>query len=276
MFGHAPRALWSRWCAPDELGRIELACRSVLVRDGDRTVLLETGIGAFFPPKLRERYGVVESEHVLLRSLARHGVRDEDVSVVVLSHLHFDHAGGLLAPYEEGAPLRLLFPRARFVTGRTAFERARHPHRRDQASFVDGLAGLLESSGRLILVDEGTRTVPELGERFRFFETNGHTPGMLHTVVQGARDSLLFAADLIPGVPWLHPAITMGYDRFAEQLVEEKTRVLDDLAEKGGLVAFTHDARVAFARVERDGRGGFVAKDRVADDAPAIDLDEPV
>src|SRR3954466_13182304 len=110
MFGNAPRALWSRWAAPDEAGRIALACRALLVEGDGRRILFETGIGAFFAPELRERYGVVESEHVLLESLAGLGVSDRDVDVVVLSHLHFDHAGGLLAPYRSGKKPELLFP----------------------------------------------------------------------------------------------------------------------------------------------------------------------
>src|SRR5689334_20649215 len=91
MFGNCPRVVWERWAPADDAHRIDLACRSLMVRDNGRTVLCESGIGAFFEPKLRERYGVQESEHVLLRSLAEHGVAPEDVSVIVLSHLHFDH-----------------------------------------------------------------------------------------------------------------------------------------------------------------------------------------
>src|SRR5690606_21552052 len=93
MFGNAPRALWERWMAVDAHNRIDLACRALLASPlAGKTVLFETGIGAFFAPALRERYGVVEDRHVLLDSLGQAGFNHEDVDVVVLSHLHFDHA----------------------------------------------------------------------------------------------------------------------------------------------------------------------------------------
>src|SRR4051794_4333169 len=89
MFGNAPRAVWERWCPPDDAGLIPLATRALLVQeDSGRTVLLETGIGAFFAPDLRSRYGVVQSDHVLLDNLAALGVSPEDIDVIVLSHLH--------------------------------------------------------------------------------------------------------------------------------------------------------------------------------------------
>src|ERR1043165_2652853 len=112
MFGNAPRGMWEKGIPRDERNRIPLACRCLLVRDGARTILLEAGIGAFFEPTLRERYGVVEEEHVLVRSLPDAGVAPEQVDVVVLSHLHFDHAGGVLARWREGAQPELVFPRA--------------------------------------------------------------------------------------------------------------------------------------------------------------------
>src|SRR5262249_33986631 len=120
-----------------------------------------------FDPKLRDRYGVVEEEHVLLRSLAAVGLGDTDIDVVVLSHLHFDHAGGLLAAHEPGISPSLLFPNATIVVGRTAFDRAKKPHRRDRASFIPGLADLLERSGRLAVLEPGTTQSEVLGDRFR-------------------------------------------------------------------------------------------------------------
>jgi glyoxylase-like metal-dependent hydrolase (beta-lactamase superfamily II) len=136
MFGNAPRAMWEKWIAPDAANRIPLACRCLLVRDRGRTILFETGIGAFFAPTMRERYGVVEGWHVLLDHLKRLGVQPEDVDVIVLSHLHFDHAGGALTAWQEGVAPALAFPRAHWVVGARAWDRAVAPTPADRASFI--------------------------------------------------------------------------------------------------------------------------------------------
>lgn len=264
MFGNAPRAVWDRWCPPDDKNRIELACRALLVReDGGRTVLLETGIGAFFDPAMRERFGVVEDRHVLLDSLAAHGVAPAQVDVVVLSHMHFDHAGGLLAPWREGAAPELVFPRASYVVGREAWERALHPHARDRASFIAPLQPLLEATGRLEIVD-GDRSVL-LGDAYSFTLSYGHTPGLLLTRVATPHGPITFMGDLIPGVPWVHLPITMGYDRFPELLIDEKRELLDAIREEHGWMFFTHDAKVAAAHVAVDDKGRYTAVDPIVD-----------
>ncbi|GAB3465095.1 MBL fold metallo-hydrolase [Azotobacter salinestris] len=256
MFGNAPRAMWERWMPADELHRIDLGCRALLVREDGRNILVETGIGAFFSPELKERYGVQESRHVLLDKLEAQGLSDADIDVVVLTHLHFDHAGGLLAPWAEGEPPRLLFPNARFVTGRRQWQRACQPHARDRASYIPELLELLEASGRLELLDDG-QTSAVLGPDWRFHVSDGHTPGQLLPEVAMPGGPVVFAGDLVPGAPWVHLPITMGYDRFPEGLIEEKTALLEDLLARGGRLVFTHDPKVAMGRLTRDAKGRF-------------------
>lgn len=263
MFGNAPKAMWSHWATVDDANRIDLACRCLLVKDGDRTILFEAGIGAFFSPEMRDRYGVQEAEHMLLRNLAAIGVQPEDIDVVVLSHLHFDHAGGVLAAHREGAAAELVFTNANYVVGEEAWQRAISPHSRDRKSFIPDLQPLLEATGRLERV-VGDRS-ETLGDDYRLHKSDGHTPGMLLAEVCGEegttedRGPIVFCADLIPGVPWVRRAITMGYDRFPELLIDEKTALLDDLVARSGRLFFTHDPDVAVCQLLRNDKGHVVA-----------------
>jgi len=263
MFGNAPRALWRKWIEPDELNRIPLACRALLVEEAGRLILFEAGIGAFFPPQLRDRFGVQEDRHVLLDNLEKAGFSHEDVDCVVLSHLHFDHAGGLLSAYDPAEPMRLLFPKATFVVSWDAWNRAKHPHARDRASFIAELPPLLEESGRLEVV-KGHRS-ETLGSDYKLWLSEGHTPGLMLTEIPGADGPLVYAADLIPGRAWVHLPITMGYDRYPEQLIDEKTDLLARLVEERGRLFFTHDHEVAIARVSRNEKGRFSAEETSAE-----------
>lgn len=264
MFGNAPRALWERWMPADELHRIDLGCRALLVQEPGRNILVETGIGAFFSPDMKQRYGVQESEHVLLDSLAAHGLSHEDIHIVVLTHLHFDHAGGLLAPWQEGEPARLLFPNAVYITGRRQWQRATAPHARDRASYIPEMNALLEQSGRLELLDDG-ETSTTLGPDWRFHISDGHTPGQLLPEVQMPAGPVVFAGDVVPGVPWVHLPITMGYDRFPEGLIDEKNALLSDLLARKGRLVFTHDPNIAMGRLTRDAKGKYGLDQQVAD-----------
>jgi len=264
MFGNVPRPLWELWIEPDERHRIPLACRAFLIEDqlqGHR-ILLEAGIGVFFDPALRDRYGVAEPGHQLLASLERIGVAPESIDTVVLSHLHFDHTGGLLTPWRADRPHEPVFPEARLLVSQQAWERAHAPHLRDRASFAPEVLALLEqarSAGRLSLVAEQGEAAALLGDGFCFHLSHGHTPGLLLTELATERGSVVFCGDLIPGRPWIHLPVTMGYDRYPELLIDEKQRLLERCLERDTVLLLTHDAGCAACRVERDRRGRFTA-----------------
>lgn len=253
MFGNCPRAVWEKWIAPDAKDRIPLACRCLLVQMDGKNILLETGIGNFFEPKLAERYGVQEPDRsLLLENLKDLGVSEEDIDWVVLSHLHFDHAGGLLSSWGSEPALR--FPHATYVVGKTAWERALTPHFRDRASFIPELTELLKKSGRLQVIED-PQSESLFAGAITFVESNGHTPGQLHAVLKGPSGRrLVYAGDLVPGRFWVHLPITMGYDRYPELLIDEKRKLFEDL-QPGDILYYTHDSEMACSEVENvDGK----------------------
>ncbi len=255
MFGNAPKAMWQKWVEVDEQNRIDLACRALLVKDGDKNILFEVGVGAFFEPKMKERFGIVESHHVLLDSLKDAGLEHTDIDIVVLSHLHFDHIGGLLSEWKEGEDPKLLFPNADFLIGREAWERAFNPHPRDRASFIPHLMAMLKERDRIHLVDETSHSL--LGDDYCFHISNGHTPGMMLTEITMPAGPVVFCADLIPGAAWVHLPITMGYDRFAEMVIDEKSAFLADLNDRNGHLFFTHDSQIAMGKLGKNEKGKY-------------------
>jgi len=270
MFGNAPRALWQKWIEPDDRHRITLACRSLLIEWGGQRILCEVGIGNFFEPKLAERFGVQDPHrHLLIENLNALGVDEASIDYVVLSHLHFDHAGGLLPGYDElqAGHEGLRFPKAQYVVGQEAWERARAPHSRDRASFIPELVQRLEKSGRLLMVQNEAQTCPGFfQDRAEWNYSHGHTPGQMHLVFRGDHDKVFFAGDLIPGLPWVHVPITMGYDRFPEKLIDEKKELYARIEEDPcpWVVFFTHDPQTATARLRKDSKNRFQGADSQA------------
>jgi glyoxylase-like metal-dependent hydrolase (beta-lactamase superfamily II) len=255
MFGNAPKAIWENWIPSDDGNRIPLATRALLVQtDDNRNVLFEAGVGAFFDPALKERYGIEPEEHVLIKNLAQLGVDETDIDAVVLSHLHFDHAGGLLPEYGVEPP-RLVFPNANYYVGEEHWKYAQNPHSRERASFIPLLHELLKNSDRMILVDQPQHKDLNFGLTFRF--SDGHTKGLMLSQIKTEEGPLIFVSDLIPGNPWVHLPITMGYDRCAELKVDEKKEFYDSLKGQKARFFYTHDPDIACAELKRDENGRY-------------------
>jgi glyoxylase-like metal-dependent hydrolase (beta-lactamase superfamily II) len=256
MFGNAPKALWQRWLTPDEKNRIELACRCLLLKSGEQYILFEAGIGNFFSPKLAERFGVQSPDkHLLLSNLDKLSVAPEQITAMIPSHLHFDHVGGLLPSHTELQKTgpKLVFEAADYYISEGAWERSQDPHPRDRASFIPELNEALQNHPRLKIVEKGQNPVSDI----EFLYSDGHTPGHMHSLIHGENKKIFFCGDLIPGAAWLNPAITMGYDRFPEGLIDEKKQILKRAAAEGWILFFTHDPEIVACTIKTAANGKY-------------------
>ncbi len=258
MFGHVPKVMWEQWIKPDAINRIPLACRALLVQTDDgRNFLFEVGIGAFFEPKLKDRYGVTPNEHILLKNLEKIGVSENQINGVIVSHLHFDHAGGLLSAYGDGPP-RILFPNAKIYVGKRNWEFSLNPHPREAASYIPFLNGLLKESGRLVLIDGDSH--PDLDFGVNFLYSEGHTIGMMLSVIQLDSGPMVFVTDLVPGAAWVNLIVYMGYDRFPELKYDEKSRIFEYILKNKGSLFFTHDPVKTHGLLVKDPQGRYSVK----------------
>ncbi|MBE9542020.1 MAG: MBL fold metallo-hydrolase [Deltaproteobacteria bacterium] len=261
MFGNAPKSLWMRWIRSDIQNRIPLACRSLIVKSEHLIILFEAGIGFYMEPKLSSRYGVEGDTTLLLKNLKKVGIAEEDVNYVILSHLHFDHAGGMVPAWPDinKADWSPHFPNATYLVGKTQYERSLSPHLRDHASYIPTLAEKLKGSGRLVLLDSEEPKLEDLKGWLTFFYTNGHTPGMMHTLIKGKRETIFFCSDIVPGTAWVNLPIVMGYDRYPEQTVNEKKIIMERAVKERWLLFYTHDPDTVASRVRVNSKGKYEA-----------------
>lgn len=249
MFGIVPRPLWERRIAPDEKNRIPLAMRCLLLRGHDRTVLVDTGLGHKADDKFESIYAVDHGHSTLLGSLGRLGVAPEAVTDVVLTHLHFDHAGGAVSRGDDGG-LRLTFPEADHYVQRTHWAWA-HASEREAASFLAENLDPLEASGRLVLLDGEAAPWPGVA----LHVVDGHTRGQQLVRVGEGEGAVFYAADLVPTAAHVPALWIMAYDVEPLVTLREKHELLGRAASEGWLVVFEHDPMVACARIERTEKG---------------------
>lgn len=247
LFGIVPRVLWERKCAPDEKNRIELALNCLLIRDGKRTALVETGMGEQVTPRDREIY-CFRSGRGLVKELEERGVRPESVDTVILTHLHFDHAGGATTRGEADARVPS-FPRARYIVQRTEWEFAEHPNERTRESYRKEDYEPILRTGQMSLVEGEVEIFPGV----KVVPLPGHTPGMQGVLLRGGGRTAFFPSDLLPTAAHAPYPYIMAYDLFPLTTLETRKRVFPQAAGEGWILILVHEPRTPVGVLREEG-----------------------
>ncbi len=245
MFGVVPKPLWERRAPADARNRIKLGVRPLLVR-GERTMIIDAGIGGKMDAKSADIYGLDRSRH-LDHALAEAGVAATQIDIVLASHLHFDHAGGFTRFDGEGSVVPS-FPNARYVVRTAEWEDATHPHERNRASYLQDNFVPLAESGVLDLVAGDAPIMPEV----RVVRTGGHTMHHQIVMIESGGRTAVFAADLIPTTAHIDEAWIMGYDLYPMDTLAFKRRFVRDAIDREYLIFFEHDPEVSAGYIREE------------------------
>lgn len=264
MFGTVPKVLWEQSNPPDEKNRIPMEARALLLKGSKHKILIDTGNGSDFVAKYGDKvggkfseiYAVDQNGPSLMRSLASHGVKPDDITHVILTHLHFDHAGG--ATTEKNGEIVATFPNAKYYVQRANFETATKPNIREKASYLAPNFEPLMKAGVLELLDgDKTDLLPGISVQV----SNGHTKGQQVVKVSDGVNTLLYCGDVIPTSSHVRLPWVMGYDLEPLRLIEEKATFLEPASSENWYLYFEHDPYCDAATVEKKGPD-FKVKDR--------------
>jgi glyoxylase-like metal-dependent hydrolase (beta-lactamase superfamily II) len=254
MFGIIPRPLWQKTNPPDEANRIKLATRNLLLIDGKRKILIDTGNGQKWDEKARSIYGF-DFTNSLEGSLNNINLKPEDITDVILTHLHFDHTGG--STKIENGKLVPTFPNAKYYVQKENYEWAVNPSERDKGSYLkDNFVPLIEE-GVLTLINDKEK----FDDGIEFVIINGHTFAQQLIKISDSSSIILYCADLFPTTSHISLPYVMGYDLQPLVTVEEKKKVLAKAIEEKWKLFFEHDPETALASVEKSEKG-FRAVDK--------------
>ena len=250
MFGVVPKVLWEKQKPADELNRVAMDMNCLLIRDGANVVLVETGAGPKLNDRQKRNFGV-DGPPRLLDELAHRGVRPDEVTLVINTHLHFDHAGG--NTYREGERVVATFPRASYVFQRLEWTDANSPNERTRGSYLPEDFAPLEAAGRLELIDDAVEILPGI----RLDRIQGHTRGTQTVRVTDGKQTLFFSSDFMPDrhhlpLPWIP-----SQDLYPLETLAAKKVILPRAIAERWIVAFTHDAPRFGHITEQEGRYRF-------------------
>jgi len=248
MFGVVPRTMWERRTPPDAVNRVQLSMRPALVEGPWGHLLIDCGAGDRWSDRERSIYAF-ERHGGLQSSLAATGLTPDDITLVLPTHLHFDHVGG--ATRAAGARVEPVFPNARHLVRRAEWHDATHPHERNRASYRREDFEPLLTAGLVDFFDDDQEVRPGV----RVVRTGGHTGQHQVVFIESEGETAVFAADLLPTIAHVDAAWIMGYDLFPVETLEVKRRLVREAIDREWIVLFEHDPQVAAGRIrEHDGR----------------------
>lgn len=259
MFGVVPKTLWERRIAADVKNRIPLGMRCLLVEHDDGLVLIDTGLGNKENAKFLDIYGVenagADGRTALEDGLREAGFAAADVTLVINTHLHFDHAGGNTYR-NDGGEILSAFPNARFVAQAGERDYAASANERTSASYFSMNWDSIVSAGRFEFINGPQELLPGISVRM----TPGHTPFHQSVVLRSGGETACFLGDVVPTAHHLPLPWIMGYDVEPLVTLESKRALLADALREEWLLIFEHDAAVGFGRVAHDGKGYRLAE----------------
>ncbi|MHC4877610.1 MAG: MBL fold metallo-hydrolase [Planctomycetota bacterium] len=256
MFGVVPRVLWERVFPPDEKHRIPQETNCLLVRDGERNILIDTGYGPKLPDKQRRNFGAQDGEP-LIENLAARGLTREDIDVIIFSHLHFDHAGGATR-YDEDGSLIPAFPNAEYVAQRREWVIATADYPELRGAYPQENLLPLRESGQLRLIDGDVEIVPGIRSQV----TGGHTDGHQVLIVESENDSAVFLGDICSTSRHLPILWCLAFDVHMQQTRRAKAAVLEQIVQTNAIAVFDHDPDIGAARLKPDDRRDYaIAED---------------
>ena len=249
MFGVIPKTLWQKTNPADEFNRIKLALRLLVLRSSNRIIIVDTGVGNKMNEKLSKIYNVDHSKYNLHKELDKKNINPDDVTDVIISHLHFDHIGG--ATYYDAGELKLTFPNAIHHVQGEQWHWGINPSDKDKASYMpENFIPIREQAKLNELPGPGT-----LYDGIDLLVMYGHTHGMQLPKIYDSKNTILYCADLIPTASHIPLPYIMGYDNNPMTTLEEKRRILPQAVEENWTLVFEHDPFCQAGAVELTDKG---------------------
>lgn len=250
MFGVVPKSMWNKLNPADENNMCSWAMRCLLIEDNGRLILIDNGMGNKQDAKFFGYY-YLHGNDTLEKSLNTYGFTSDDITDMVLTHLHFDHCGGSIKYNSDRTKLEPAFKNAKYYSNKKHWDWAINPNPREKASFLKENILPIQESGQLNFIDGNTELIPGL----TFLEVNGHTEAMMLPIINYKDTTIAYMADLIPSAAHIPLPYVMAYDMRPLATMQEKELILNKAAENNWKLFFEHDKEIECVNLEKNEKG---------------------